>query len=287
MKRFILLIGLLGLMSMNFGCSKVPAGYKGVKVYLLGASKGVEAEELGPGRYWIGWNEELFLFPTFTQNVVWTQSKTEGSPNDDSITFQTREGMSVNTDLGVSYSVEPGMVAEIFQKYRKGIDEITWIYLRNTIRDAFVKEASSKPVEYVYGEGKAKLVEAVEHTVREEMKPIGINVERIYLVGDLRLPQQVLHALNAKIEATQRAEQRENEKREATAMAQKKIEEAKGDAESTKLRSIAQAEANKILSQSLTPALVQYRMIEKWDGMMPKISGGATPILDVNKIMEK
>lgn len=229
----------------------------------------------------------MFLFPTFTQNHVWTQSKTEGSPNDDSVTFQTMEGLSVNTDLGVSYSVNPEKVTDLFQKYRKGIDEITEVYLRNTVRDAFVFAASSKPVEYVYGSGKAKLVEEVEKHVREQMAPAGINVERIYLVGELRLPQQVLHALNAKIEATQRAEQRENEKREATAMAQKKIEEAKGDAESIKLRSIAQAEANKILSQSLTLPLVQYKMIEKWDGMMPKISGGATPIIDINKIMEK
>lgn len=197
------------------------------------------------------------------------------------------EGLSVNTDLGISYSVNPEKVTDLFQKYRKGIEEITEVYLRNTVRDAFVYAASSKPVEYVYGSGKAKLVEEVEKHVRDQMSHSGINVERIYLVGELRLPQQVLHALNAKIEATQRAEQRENEKREATAMAQKKIEEAKGDAESIKLRSIAQAEANKILSQSLTPPLVQYKMIEKWDGMMPRITGSGGQMINLGNVLEK
>ena len=54
-------------------CSTVPAGHVGVKVYLLGGSKGVDSEELGVGRYWIGWNEQLYIFPTYMQNYTWTR----------------------------------------------------------------------------------------------------------------------------------------------------------------------------------------------------------------------
>jgi hypothetical protein len=49
------------LMASVVGCSKVPAGNVGVKVYLLGTNKGVDHEVLGVGRYWIGFNEELYL----------------------------------------------------------------------------------------------------------------------------------------------------------------------------------------------------------------------------------
>ena len=119
------------------GCSKVPAGNVGVKVYLLGGEKGVDSEVLRVGRYWIGINEDLFLFPTFTQNYVWTKDATEGSPTDESITFQTQEGLGVNADIGISYHIDTDKVSLIFQKYRKGVDEITDIYLRNMVRDAF------------------------------------------------------------------------------------------------------------------------------------------------------
>lgn len=51
MRKVLLLIVLACLLGMNMGCSKVPAGYKGVKVHLLGTSKGIDSEELGPGRY--------------------------------------------------------------------------------------------------------------------------------------------------------------------------------------------------------------------------------------------
>lgn len=35
---------------------RVKPGYVAVKVYLLGGSKGVDYEELGVGRYWVGLN---------------------------------------------------------------------------------------------------------------------------------------------------------------------------------------------------------------------------------------
>jgi len=271
-KISLMLLGLIILFGLS-ACSKVPAGNVGVKVYLLGGSKGVDTEQLGPGRYWIGWNEELYLFPTFTQNEIWTRSKTEGSPNDDSITFQTKQGLSVNVDVGVSYSIKPDKVPLIFQKYRKGVEEITDIYLRNMIRDALVIAASNKEVEYVYGEGKAKLIEETEQIVREQVESIGIIIERIYFASDLRLPPQVTDSLNKKIEAMQRAEQRQNEVAEARAQADKEVAKATGEAKAITVRAEAQAKANKILSDSITPNLVHYMSIEKWNGTLPQITG--------------
>jgi hypothetical protein len=97
---------LLSLLTLT-ACSKVPAGHVGIKFYLLGGAKGADTEELGAGRYWIGWNEELFLFPTFTQNYTWTREPIDGDTTDESITFQTDQGLSVNADVGISYTVDP------------------------------------------------------------------------------------------------------------------------------------------------------------------------------------
>ena len=43
----------------------------------------------------------------------------------------------------------------------------------------------------------------------------------------------------------------------------------------------AQAEANRLLSASITPTLVQYEMTKKWNGQMPQVTGGATPLLQL------
>ena len=79
-KTFLPVVFLLLLPFITTGCSKVEAGYVGVKVYLLGGSKGVDSEVVGVGRYWVGWNEELYKFPTFQQTVVWDAADTKESP---------------------------------------------------------------------------------------------------------------------------------------------------------------------------------------------------------------
>jgi len=281
-KSLVLLIAILSIMATTTSCTKVPAGYVGVKVYLLGGSKGVETEQLTVGRYWIGFNEELYLFPIFTQNYVWTKDVTEGSETDEAISFQTIEGMSVSADVGISYAVKKDKVSVIFQKYRKQIEEITDIYLRNMVRDAFVSLSSTRPVEDVYGAGKANLLKGVEDYVRSQCGDM-FDIERIYLVGDLRLPPQVTDALNAKIQATQKAQQIENEIRSAKASAEKVIAEANGRARSILLVAESQAKANKILVESLTPEqMIQYEALKKWNGQLPTtmVPNGAVPFIN-------
>lgn len=268
----LILILLMIVISIN-SCSKVPAGHVGVKVHLLGGAKGVDVETLTTGRYWVGWNEELYLFPTFTQNYTWTRSKSEGNPVDESITFDS-EGMQINADVGLSYNIDGQKAALIFQKYRKGLDEITNIYLRNMIRDAFVKVACKYPVESVYTQ-KTAIAEEVEKIVRNQVSSIGIHIERIYLPSGLRLPDTIVAALNAKVAAKQIAEQRENELRETEAAAKKKIAEAQGT-----------AEANRLLANSISPQLVQWEQLQitksavaRWDGRRPTVEGNGGGLL--------
>lgn len=274
MKRIIqLAIGLVIIIAATCGlnsCSKVPAGYRGVIVNLYGSDKGVAEEPVGVGRYFLGWNKELFLFPTFLQNYTWTQSGSE----DESITMQTSEGLSINTDAGITYNIQPDNVVKVFQKYRLGIDEITNTFLRNMVRDAMNKVSSTMTVEDIYGAKKEDFISQVNSIVKEEALADGIDVDKIYLIGSFRLPETVVQSINAKIQATQNAMKVENEVATAKAEAQKVIVEAQ-----------ARAEANKIVSQSLTPELVQYNAIQKWDGKLPSVTGSGTiPMINLSNL---
>lgn len=280
----VMFLGLFGISS----CTKVPAGNVGIIVHMLGGSKGVDAEEVGVGRYFLGINDDLFLFPTYTQNYTWSGEK-------ESITFQTKEGLNVNADVGISYHIDPSKVSLVFQKYRKGINEITDIYLRNMVRDALVKAASTQDVETVYGQGKTELLSTVENSVRKEVEGIGIVIEHLYWVGTLHLPQTVVENINAKINATQKAMTRENEIQQTKAEAQKAIEEANGiaqsklavakaDAESIRIRGEAEADAIKAKSNALntSPQLVQYEIAQRWDGKLPEYTMGSSSIPMLN-----
>lgn len=259
-------------------CSRVESGHVGVKVHKLGGAKGVDMEVVGPGRYWIGWNEELHLFPTYKVTDTWART----DRSDQSITFQSVEGLSANADVGVTFLFKQDKIARIFQEYRRGVNEISDLFLRNLVRDAFVTAASTRPIEAVYGAGKAELIAEVEKMVRAQVEPLGIVVENIYVVGDFRLPQTVIAAINAKIQATQFAQQRQNEVAAAKAEADKVIEAARGLAESVRIQAEAQAEANRKLAASITDNLVRYEAIKKWDGVQPRVaSGSVIPMVDL------
>lgn len=274
---------------------KVPAGNVGVHVYLLGGEKGVDAVARPVGRHFIGWQQELYLYPTYTQNYTWTYEWVDENGDgqrdpseltDESLSFQDKQGLEISADVGIAYNVDPGKATLLFQKYRKGVDEITDSVLRNQVRDALNTETSTMTVEEIYGIGKAGLMERATKRVKAQVEPFGIRIEKIYWINSMRLPSGVQKALNAKIEATQKAQQRENEVAQAKAEADKAREEARGVADAQLLRAKAEAESIAIRGEALrnNPALVELTVAEKWDGKYPStliIGDGKGQILQV------
>lgn len=273
-KSIIALTAASIIMSMS-GCSKVPAGYRGVKVNMYGSGKGVSEQSLGVGRYYIGWNSELYVFPTFLQNYSWKESQ--------AITMQTSEGLSIRTDAGITYSIQPDNVVKVFQKYRLGIKEITNTFLHNMVRDAMNEVASTMTVEQIYGAQKEQFISHVNEIVKREAKETGIEVDKIYLVGSFELPPNVVDSINSKIQASQNAMKVENEVATARAEAQKTIVEAQANGQQTLIKAESQAKANKILAESLTQEFVSYQAILKWDGKLPTMTGSnVVPFINLN-----
>lgn len=263
---------------------KVPVGSVGVKVDLYGSDKGVQAQQVGPGRYFLSMNQDLYLFPTFTQTRSWTRE------NNEYIAFQSKEGMAVSSSMGITYHVQPDKVSTLFQTYRKGIDEITDIYIHNMVRDAFVEIGSTMAIEDIYGNKKADLVAAVQDKVAKQVAPIGLVVEKVYLIGAMGLPPQVESGINAKIAATQMAERRQNEVAQAEAEARKEVARASGEAQAKLTLAQAEAQSIKIRADALAqnPRLVEWEAVQKWNGVLPQYSmGGAVPFIQMPNAQER
>ncbi len=260
-------------LSWVFFFKMISPGYVGVVVDLLGDSKGVETKELHVGVHWIAPWKTVYQFPIFEQNHTW-----EGR---DAFSFQTSEGLAISADIGITFHIRPDSIPNIFAKYRRGMDEISDTFIRNYVRDAINKSASKMKIEDLYGESKEIFFEQVQNQVRDELKGIGFEISRIYLIGRFHFPDSVVAALNQKIEAIQRAQQRENELREAEAEAKKQIAKASGQAQCVLLQAESEAKANKILADSVTPELIQWQAVQRWDGKLPSVTSGATPFINV------
>ena len=289
MKRFTLIIMAflaIFLLLPNVGCglisrTYVKPGYVGVRVYLHGSSKGVDHEVVGPGAYYIGMNEDLILFPTFNQNYNFTKSVQEGKPVDESFSFQDKNGMTIGSDVGLSYTFDRASVDRVYTKFRQGPDEITGVFLRSIIRDAFNRIAAKLDITDIYGPGKAQFISDVQKDVTTQAAAYGIVVEKLLLINELRLPAAVEESINGKVKATQQAQQAENELRVTQAEVAKNVAKAEGDAKAAIAKAAGDAAANQKVSATLTPIMIQQQWIQKWDGHLPHVQGGNTPFIQI------
>lgn len=244
-------------------CDYVEPGQVGVVVTTAGGDRGVQRNLLEPGRHWIGWTERLYVFPTFVQNYVWDRAATTQSPTDESFDFQSREGANINADFGIQYTFQRDRIPDIFSRYRMGATEITRQTLRNEVRDALVSAASTRRIEDLIGEGKNAFMDEVLKTVQDRMRPHGIVVDNVYAVGQFRLDNRVVEAINRRISAAQETEQRRQQ-----------VETARMEAERMRIEAEGQAAANRIVASSVTPELVQYMAAQKWNGQLPAATSG-------------
>ncbi|WVW37770.1 SPFH domain-containing lipoprotein [Aeromonas phage Gekk3-15] len=254
------------------GCREtVPAGFVGVKVDLYGDEKGVQGTPVGVGKYWLSWNEEIYKFPTFNQLENYETP----------FNFQTKDSMTVGAKIGIEYYVNPEKVTKVFQTYRKGVDEITSINIRQKISDSLIKNSSKTDITSLAEGGKAKLMEAVTADLTRDLDPIGIKIVKVSLLDDLIYPAEIRQAINDKIGATQKAMARENEVAEAKAAADKVIEAARGESESKLLRDTAEAKGIELRGKALQnyPQVIESDKVNKWNGALPLYTGGGAPMV--------
>lgn len=268
---------LIAVSSQTF--ERIEPGEVGVVVNLIGSDKGVEEKELMVGYHIVFPWENLYRFPIYEQNHQWVGA--------DGFHFQTSEGLSVHADIGITFNLMPNRIHELFYKYRRGMEEITNLFIRNNVRDAINKISSRLKVEDLLGPMKEEFFRLVINHIQEELEPLGFHVSHIYVIGEFHVPESVKMALNKKIEAIQRAQQRENELRETEAEAKKEIAKSSGYSQSQLIRAKAEAEANHILSKSLTAELVKWEAMKKWDGKLSIVSGSGGNIIDISSVVGK
>lgn len=270
------------LIVVGSGCTSVPPGYVGIRVNQYGSQRGVEDFPIVTGRVWYNpLTENIYTFPTFLQQAVWTKASTEGSVNDDSITFNSSEGSSVNADIFVAYSFDAAKVPELFVKFRRSAEDITHVYVRSQVRDAIARHASTMPITKIFADGKEKLMVDAQKDLNDRLTPEGMHIDSLSFVGSVRVDDRVMAAVNGAIQATQLAIQAENQVRQREAEAKQAIAVATGVAESRLINARAEAEANRLVAASVTPDLIQLVAAQKWNGVLPGVTGGAVPFVNL------
>ena len=257
----------------------VEPGHVGILIHRAGG--GVDPKPLGPGFQMrnplLSAIEE---YPVYMQTLLLTRGSNEGSPNNDEINVNSQEGQPLSLDVAMSFELDATKVPTLYQTFRSNIETIQHGYVKQTIRQALQEVVGNEPIADILGPKKAEVVARSQKLITERLSVYGILV-RQFTINETRAPQTVIEAINVKNVMQQQALTAQNELQKNEFQARGDSIKAAGRAKAVTVEAEAQARANRILSESITPTLVQYRLIEKWNGVMPTITGGATPMIQL------
>src|SRR5262249_38731156 len=169
----------------------------------------------------------------------------------------------------------------LYSSFRTDIRMITHGFVKQSIRQALQEVVGRTEVVNFLGKDKADVVNKTQEDLQKRLGEYGFEVKQ-FTLNEVRAPESIVKAIEAKNTMAQDALRAQNELQKKQFESQQKIIEAEGEAKAILTRAQAQAESNRLLSVSLTPSLVEYKRIEKWNGQMPQVAGaGAVPFFNI------
>lgn len=257
----------------------IEPGHVGILIHRAGG--GVDAKPLGPG---FQMRNPVFSqieeYPVFMQTLVLTRASSEGSPNNDEINVNSQEGQPLSLDVAMSFELDPSKVPTLYQTFRSNINLIQHGFVKQTIRQVLQEVVGGEPIADILGPKKAEVVARSQRGLEERLAKYGILV-RQFTINETRAPESVIEAINVKNVMQQQALTAQNELQKNEFQARGDSIKAAGRAKAILTEAEAQARANRLLAESMTATLVQYRMVDKWNGVMPTVAGGGMPMIQL------
>ena len=242
----------------------VPAGHRGVVLWWGSVEKRIMGEGLN------------FKVP-IAERVIKVDVKVQPHPFKE-IDASSKEYQMVKMTGMMNFHIDPAYVNDLYQKV--GLD-----FADKVIDPAFNDFVKEVVPTYPIGE----ILPKREEIRKRAMAKLGENLARYHIIVDdiyfanIRFSPEYEKAIEAKQVAQQQVETQRQILAQREIEAQQKVATAKGEAESIQVVAQGQAKANDALSRSISPILVQYKSIERWNGILPQVSGGAIPFFSLGK----
>lgn len=289
------------LIICGFKCTeRIPAGYVGVVYNMNG---GIEKDVLRQGWKLVSPTKTITLYSIALEQSYMTKDDVGDSSNDESFEIPTKEGASLEADVAFSYSFDEARVPEVFTRFR-GQDgkEILNSFIKPKMQAWIKEETPAFSMIDIVSKQRGQVNATITKKMKQRFDKYGIVIDNVALADirpdkdtDKAIKQKIkaqeeletakVTAEQAKVEANKEKEvaiiNAEKDKEAAKIEAEKAKIKAEGDAEAKRIAAEAEADANKKVAASLTPELIEKEKIEKWNGTVPQIQGGSTPIVDM------
>nr|WP_052099340.1 prohibitin family protein [Paenibacillus stellifer] len=212
----------------------------------------------------------------FIQSIIQVNTQVTKSETDTSAS--SKDLQPVSTHVAVNYSVNKESAFNLMNNIGGRFDSV----IINPAIQEIVKEVTARyPAEDLITRRDIVAGE-ISELLTKRLAKYDLIVNDINIVN-FKFSDAFNQSIEAKQVAQQQALKAENDLKRVQIEAKQKVAQAQAEAESLKLK-----------KQEVTPELVQLKQIEvqekaldKWDGKLPSVTGGATPFIDLDSLASK
>lgn len=252
---------------------------------IVNADGTIAGEKLDPGLGVKAPWQNTVDFDLFSQEALFAGNAAGGTPSYSGgevtgfeITSAVARGAQVNFDLSVIYSLNPDKVTEIYTEFRSQ-ERFTAQVIEKTIltvsRDT---PTAYTPIDF-RGDKRGEAMDRMLTALNERLGAYGVDVSLVNL-QNIRYTTEVEDSIKNVEVAQQREQQAAAELRATEISAQAQIVEAEARADAVIAEAEGQAEANRLLTESLTDDILLQRYIDKLgDGTVFIVPEGSTPLV--------
>lgn len=197
-------------------------------------------------------------------------------------TAVSRDLQTVNSEIAVNYRLISDKSPDMYKNV--GVEYST-ILVSPVVQECMKSATAKYNAEQLITERETVSTE-VKSALDEKLNGYGIYIEKFNIVN-FDFTDEFNNAIEAKQVAEQNLLKTKTEQEQAKVIAkteaEKKVIAANAEAEAILAQAQAQADANKLLEASLSNKVIAYEQIQKWNGVMPKVTGSDGGLLiDVN-----
>jgi prohibitin 2 len=239
-------------------------------------------------------DEGLHFVVPFRDNVIQMEVRTQKIV--ESATSASKDLQDVSTQVALNYHINPDKAQVVYR-------QLGYDYANRIIVPAIQESVKQVTARFNAEElitNRETVKNQIEEQVRARLAPYNVIVDALSIT-EFAFSQQFTSAVEAKVEAQQRALQAQNELRriqieaqqnEAQAIGEQKanIARAEGIKQSNVLQAEGEAQAITTIDKQLrnNPTYLDWLKATKWDGKLPLVTGGAgnggqgvTPFIEI------
>lgn len=234
----------IGLILLPFSIANVPANHVGV-VY-NGFGGGVQEKTLANGFYFKKpFFDKIYKIPTDVQTV-----------NLDKVTTQTHDGQYIDTSVDVKYQILGDDALTVFKQFRE-VDRVNKELVKPVVQRAVEQVTVDYDVFDILGPKRNEVYKQINDNVRNELQKFGLTFKSLTIL-DSDAKDEIELAIQNEAVAQKSIDVAKQEQEKIKVENETKLLQAKTDAEKKAIEAQAEADANKVISSSVTNEMNQY-----------------------------